>query len=226
MIKLWQNEAKNRPEGPSGGRGQGLTFWRRHWLRALAVSIAVGILALALIHQQRTLKAFSQTQQQYGQQQGVHQTAQANAALLAVYQNPYQALQAGGRIGSAQRLQWVESLSLGVNQLAVPQVRFTLQPTAIATAANGFASAEGEGLSLTPMRLDFSLLHEGDFYRLLEDLRSRAQGLFSVQNCDLRRKEAGSVELDLASGDAASGRLSGECELLWYTLEAIPAPVE
>ncbi|HEY6528191.1 MAG TPA: hypothetical protein VIZ65_05815 [Cellvibrionaceae bacterium] len=204
--------------------------WRRHWLKATGFGLSLGILALAVHEQQITMKAFVSSQQQYQQQQGAHQTAQSAAGLLALYQAHYDQLHAQGVIGDARRLQWVEALNASANQLGIPQVRFTLAATAAANETNTFFSAEGLGLTVTPMRLDFSLVHEGDFYRLIADLRSRAQGLFSVQNCAIRRKQeastAESVEQPTGENEVASERIAGECDLIWYNLAAISSVAE
>ncbi|HMU65743.1 MAG TPA: hypothetical protein PKE57_01280 [Cellvibrionaceae bacterium] len=203
----------------------GLVFIRQHWLTSLALALSLLVLALALGRLQQARGAFAQEQARYRQQLSSHQSAAANANLLAAYQAPYAAFISRGHIGAAQRLQWVEALSWGVNHLAVPQVRFTLEPTLPATL-DKHPAGQVEGLSLTPMRLDFTLLHEGDFYRLLQDLRSRALGLFSVPSCTLRRKDAGSIESSeaRAQNPGEASRIVGECELLWYNLQPIADP--
>jgi hypothetical protein len=201
--------------------------WRRNWIKAASFCFALGILLLAVHQQQKTINAFALSQQQYQQQQGLHQTAHSAASLLALYQSQYDQLRAQGIVDEARRLQWVEALNASARELGIPQVRFTLAATAAANETNTFFSAEGVGLSVTPMRLDFSLIHEGDFYRLIGDLRSRAQGLFSVQNCTIRRKqEAGTVEsVEQLAGENMQGseRIAGECDLVWYNLAAIPS---
>lgn len=216
---------------PAQSRAFGINFIRQHGLTTLAFGLSLLVLALALGRLQQVRKDLNQAQGQYRQQLSTQQAADTNAGLLGLYQGPYQGFARRGSIGSPQRLQWVEALSWGVNHLAVPQVRFTLEPTAAATLEK-HPAGQTEGLSLTPMRLDFTLLHEGDFYRLLQDLRGRALGLFSVPSCTLRRKEAGSIELagsieSMAKATAQpseASRIVGECELVWYNLQAITEP--
>lgn len=192
-------------------------FLRRHWLNLGMIALALAALATAFFMHRASQATLNIAQSRYQQQQGLNASAQQAANLLAEFSAAYRQFQAKGVIGQTQRLQWIEALSAGVDQYLVPKVQFTLSPTVPANETNTLYFSDALNVKVTPMRLDFTLLHEGDFYRLMSQFRQQANGLFSVQSCTLRSSQSDATP-DTASYGTSLG---GECELLWYSLADI-----
>lgn len=200
-----------------------LKFWRKHSLNFLLASISLLALGIAVLLHSRAEEALKIAKGSYQQQQAINFEAEQSAALLNQYLPIYKAFQEQGLIGAPWRLQWLEALNEDVSQNLVPLVTFSLSPTTLATATNTTYVPDALILKVTPMRLDFTLLHEGDFHRLLGMLQVQAKGLFSAQSCEIRRSEKG--EDDTLDASSTKRRLTadfkGQCELLWYSLADI-----
>ncbi len=194
-------------------------FWRKHGLSLLLAGAALIALSIALLVHSNAEQALLVAKSSYQQQQSINLGAEQSAALLAKYLIPYQALQTQGLIGQPQRLQWIETLRADVNHHLIPAVNFTLSPTVMATETNTTYKNESLIVKITPMRIDFRLLHEGDFYHLISEIQVQSKGLFSAQNCEIRRNEGASAEVSSSSNNShiAAG-FKGQCELLWYSL--------
>lgn len=121
-----------------------------------------------------------------------------------------------GVIGDEHRLSWVEALRGASDALALPSLSYDIE--AQRPYAPDFAANTGAfDLRMSRMRLGLGLLHEGDLERLLDLLAQRADGLYSVRACDLKRS---------ADANRSGAHLSAECVLEWYTLELRGSRVE
>lgn len=200
-----------------------LGFWRKHGVNFLLVSLSLLALGIAMLLHSRADGALQIAKSSYQQQQAINAEAEQSAALLNESLPVYKAFQAQGFIGPPQRLQWLEALSEDVSRNLVPLVTFSLSPTTLATATNTTYVSETLVVKVTPMQLDFTLLHEGDFYRLLDKLQAQARGLFSAETCEISRIE-GEAEDD-SDKSLSKNRLiagfKGQCQLLWYSLADI-----
>ena len=114
-----------------------------------------------------------------------------------------------GVIGDEHRLSWVESLRAAAADLKLPALNFEIEPQSIYAPAFPLNTGAFD-VRVSRMALGLGLLHEGDLERLLTRLGERADGLFSVRDCALRRATGGSQP---------GSRISAECTLEWYTLE-------
>ncbi len=114
-----------------------------------------------------------------------------------------------GVIGDEHRLAWVEALRAAAVELQLPALNFEIEPQRV--YAPDFPLNTGAfDVRVSRMALGLGLLHEGDLERLLARLGARAEGLYSVRDCAMRRATGGSQP---------GSKLSAECVLEWYTLE-------
>ncbi len=185
------------------------SFWRKHGLSFLLAALSLIALIAALLVHSQAQDALQASKNSYQQQQAVNLEAEQAAAVLTEYLPPYKAFQEQGFIGPPQRLQWLETLYASVNHHMLPLTTFTISPTAIANETNTTYVDANLAMKVTPMRIDFSLLHEGDFYHLLTAMQTQAKGLYSAQRCEIRRTD-----------EEAAG-FKGQCDLLWYSLADI-----
>jgi hypothetical protein len=114
-----------------------------------------------------------------------------------------------GVIGDEHRLSWVEALRGAAAGLGLPALSFDIEPQQLYTP--DFAlNTGGFDVRASRMSLSLGLLHEGDLERLFVLLRERADGLYSVRDCEMRRTTGASQP---------GSKLSAQCTLEWYTLE-------
>ena len=139
-------------------------------------------------------------------------TASDQKLILAQYQKRFQALKNQQVFGDEQRIGWIETIQTSSNQHAIPSVKFSLDQRTSATLPGDIA---GIAVYVSTMRLELSLLHEGDLYHLFADLDEQAKGLYGVKDCALKH----ATKENANNGFGSS--LTGTCVLNWYTLGEI-----
>lgn len=204
-----------------------LRIWRKHGLKLLLVGAALITVTVALLIHSNAEQALLLAKSSLQQQQNNNLEAAQSTALLEQYLKPYRTLQRQGVIAQPARLQWLETLQASVNQNLIPTVSFTLSPTAPASATHTMYLHETLAVKVTPLRVDYTLLHEGDLYRLLRDMQSQSKGLFSAENCEIKRSEEQAEDTPTVNQASASQDVfKGYCELLWYSLADITSAWE
>jgi hypothetical protein len=143
----------------------------------------------------------------------VHKAASAryrgaltDQAEIGVYQPRYLALKAAGLVGEENRLAWIEAVKQSQARHHLPSVDYEIEPQQL---LNGPLAPGDVALRGSRMKLQMGLLHEGDLFDLLDDLRQA--GHYAVQDCKLKRIDA-PPELPLAP------HLQAECTIVWLTL--------
>lgn len=194
------------------------TFSRKHLFKIIIICTSIAIFALAFWVRSNAEDALNIEKNLLQQQQSMNNTADESAVLLNQNLGKYKEFQQQGIIGNPQRLQWLESVQHGANQHLIPKLNFILSATEVTTDANPIYHNEELITKSTLMQMTFTLLHEGDFYHLLHNLQGHAQGVFNVEECEIRRNE------DIG-GTAASEKLEGQfvgrCDLRWYSMADI-----
>lgn len=132
------------------------------------------------------------------------------------YEMPFIALRDQGLIGAERRLEWIDAIRqirAQRNLLAINYEFDAQQPLRLDTAL-----ALGDyQLLASRMRLHLDLLHEGDLFNFLEDLKQKHY--YSVQDCSLKRNT-------LTQGALLAPALSADCTLHWLTLGRAKAEAE
>lgn len=117
-----------------------------------------------------------------------------------------------GVIGEEQRLDWVEVLQKAEKRLKLPGLSYTIDSQKAYTPSYPITMGSYK-LYESEMTLNIEMLHEGDFFRLLNVLNKDAKGEYSLSSCDFDASAKGIVE----KPDAKNIRAS--CELEWYTIK-------
>ena len=118
-----------------------------------------------------------------------------------------------GEIGQERRLDWIETLrSTGVD-IKLPSLSYTIesQKTFMPTFSVNMGRYR---LYKSDMNLKIQLLHEGDLFKLLDQLEQKAKGLYRVSNCKLNNNIRGRL-----TDDPDIGNVSADCLLEWFTLK-------
>ncbi len=131
--------------------------------------------------------------------------------LIRTYLPKYEGLARRGVVGPEQRLNWMEALRGASDALKLPSVRYDIHPQIPYTRGSPTMTS-GLGVYASQMDLILGLLHEEDLNRLLRELRDRATGLFTVEECRLRRAAA---RIEPQSGRP---NVNAECSLSWTTI--------
>jgi hypothetical protein len=122
----------------------------------------------------------------------------------------YEKLRERGVIGVEHRLDWVDSIADVRERNKLPDMRYAIAPQQPLDYPGLNKTAEVEALS-SPLTLDMGLLHEGDLFRVLADLRHALPPYFAVRECDLQRVDAN------ATGHLAA-RLRAHCVIDLITI--------
>ena len=142
-----------------------------------------------------------------------YQQVDEEEAIMTEYLPLYREYEAAGIIGDERRLTWVESLRGVAAGLDLPSLRYEIGQRE-EFVPDLPLEAGRHRIHRTEMSLDMGLFHEGDLPRVLQALERGAEGLFSVQACELRR------ERPLFEMDPRQPNASAACKLRWYSLQA------
>lgn len=134
--------------------------------------------------------------------------SQQQQHLIATHLAAYQALVARGFVGAEDRLAWIEAAQRANHDAGLYGLNYHLAPR----TASLPALAQGLPLGQTTMTLTMPLLVETDLPRFLAALKTRAPGIYHVQNCHLSRLS------DAVFNATSTPQLQAECELLWFTV--------
>jgi hypothetical protein len=134
--------------------------------------------------------------------------------IIVRYLDAFQRLERAGFVGEEARINWLDGLRLANQQAGLFGVDYQIgiqRPYPYAADLDPGQIA----LNHSPMRLRFRLLHEEDLVHFFSLLARQDVGLFTVDQCLLRRIETGGTT-------RYQPNLSAECELSWITAK-VPA---
>lgn len=129
--------------------------------------------------------------------------------IIVRYLDGFRQLERLGFVGEEARINWLDGLRLANQQADLFGVDYQIgvqRPYPFAADFNPGAIA----LYHSVMKLRFPLLHEEDLARFFAQLAHQRVGVFTVDQCLLRRLETGGAI-------RYQPHLSAECELSWIT---------
>ena len=132
--------------------------------------------------------------------------------LIVRYLGSYEQLQKRGFAGEEQRINWLDALRQTNQQVDLFGVDYdigTQKPYPFAAELNPGAIQLRESV----MKLRFRLLHEVDLVRFLDALSRQGAGIYTVDQCSLKR-------LDTRAAIRYQPNLAAECDLAWITASA------
>lgn len=135
--------------------------------------------------------------------------AQEDRVNMAAYAAEYETMLQRNLVGDEKRIDWIDGLEalrrlglvLGFQYNIAPQQPY--KPGVTVDSGN-------YALNLSPMSLDFDLLHEGQLVRFFDALRGNIRGLYLLDGCVIDR-------LDQDAGNASS--LKATCKGGWLTFK-------
>lgn len=176
-------------------------------LALIAVTLLVGI---ANQMQDAAQAALDKQQNQLNQARQRYQTSGTEKETIVKYLPVYQRLIQEGFIGEERRIEWVDALRnihqqhklFGINYSISAQEQY--QPT--------FSLNLGAfGLYRSVMKLELSMLHEGDLLTLLDALADKQTTPFMLRECEISR-------VAKVNPDKLAPYFLATCELDWLTI--------
>jgi hypothetical protein len=169
--------------------------------------------ALAIYYSDRLKKA---ARQQLTQQQGLLKEARTRLQksgeekdIIVKYLGDFRELESSGFVGEEQRINWLDGLRLANQQADLFGVDYqigTQKPYPYAAEFNPGQITLNQSL----MKLNFRLLHEEDLMRFLAALARQGGGIFTVDQCVIKRLNTGGVI-------RFQPNVGAECDLSWIT---------
>jgi len=184
--------------------------------------VAVAVVAAAAIYytNQLEIDARHRLMQQQGQLREARTRLQKSGdekEVIVQYLGSYQQLQRRGFVGEEQRINWLDGLRLTNQQADLFGVDYDItsqKPYPYAADLNPGPIQ----LNQSVMKLRFRLLHEEDLMRFLNILARQGAGIYTVDQCMVKR-------IDTSGVIRYQPNLAAECELAWITA-SIGAPAE
>lgn len=190
--------------------------WKPHLSRLLILGAASLYLAIAAYIRFEMKDSLDRTRAQTQQQQTLNQASADSQAAFDEFYPLYQQYERKGRIGLANRLNWIETLNSLALEIGIPDMHFNLENTQISQEGSTAFFHYEIPIYVTNMYLDLKLLHEGDLYRLLNAYAATVQGSYSVEACEIR-KLGGTAPGSTADEFLLEG-LQAKCHLRWFNL--------
>ena len=180
-------------------------------LLALAIVLAAG--AATIWYTDRMKKAarlqLSQQQAQLKEARTRLQKSGEERDIIVKFLDGFRQLESSGFVGEEQRINWLDGLRLANQQADLFGVDYqigTQKPYAYAADFNPGQVMLNQSI----MQLRFRLLHEDDLMRFMAALARQGGGIFTVDQCALRRVDTGGVI-------RFQPNITAECELSWIT---------
>jgi len=154
-----------------------------------------------LVQQQAQLKAAQTRLQKSGDEKDI----------IVRYRDRFRQMERVGFIGEEQRINWLDGLRVANQQADLFGVDYQIgaqRPYAYAADFNPGQLA----LNQSVMRLRFRLLHEEDLVRFFDALARQGTGLFTIDQCMLRR-------IDTRGVIRFQPNVNAECDLSWITVK-------
>jgi hypothetical protein len=121
-----------------------------------------------------------------------------------------------GVLGEERRLDWIERIKEIESARRLSEVRFEMSPRRPIDPAFAPGPSGSFEFYASSMRLEMTLLHEGDLIGLIEDLRGSVGALLRPRQCLIER-------LPGAEPRPAEAQLRAACTIDWITIREQPS---
>lgn len=131
--------------------------------------------------------------------------------IITRYLGGYQQLQRIGFVGGEQRINWLDGLRVANQRSELFGIDYQISEQRPYAYASEFNPGQIT-LNQSVMKLRFRLLHEEDLMRFFHALTQAGAGVFSIDECTLKR-------IDTTGAIRYQPNLAAECELSWITAQ-------
>ncbi len=151
----------------------------------------------------------------YLQIKNKYSTAHERKQLIEKFGEKFNELIHKGVIGNEKRFSWVDVVESSVRNHQISYVKYKIDKQEVLMDKSLSSKYPGIDILVSKMNLNMQLLHEGDLFALMSELEYRAQGLFDIGECTIKRNKISSSAALEASG--TDRNFKADCLLNWYT---------
>lgn len=188
--------------------------WRK--LRNPIIGLGAALILVVLLvtyaeqYKSKVQQALQQQQNELNQARQRYQSSGLEKETIVKYLPSYQRLIGDGFIGEERRLGWIDNLRTIRQENRLFDINYSIE--AQEDYKPTFTLSLGPfGLRRSIMKLNLSMLHEGDLITMTEALKAKETTPFILRQCEITRVAA-STASKLAPNSQAS------CELDWLTI--------
>jgi hypothetical protein len=131
--------------------------------------------------------------------------------IIVRYIDRFRQMERVGYIGEEQRINWLDGLRLANRQSDLFGVEYQIGAQKPYAYAADYSPGQ-LALNQSIMRLRFRLLHEEDLLRFFGALARQGNGLFTIDQCSLKRINTGGII-------RYQPNVNAECDLSWITVK-------
>lgn len=132
--------------------------------------------------------------------------------IIDQYESSYTRLVNRHIVGEENRLSWFETIQSTTNARGMPSVKYNISSQQLVNDTSGQHASQGLKVYRSKMTLDIKMAHEGDLFAMLNNLETKARGLYTVDKCNIEKIKT--------SGKNISESMRALCELSWYTFKS------
>jgi hypothetical protein len=122
----------------------------------------------------------------------------------------YRRLKGLNILGDERRLEWADAMTRIRTSRELLDMRYTVERQRNLMSVTG--KPANVDFFASTMKVDIALLHEGDLFTFLRDLRESGNAFYAVKRCNITRTGA------TATGTSIAPRLRAECEIDLITI--------
>ena len=139
-------------------------------------------------------------------------TAKQSNEMMNTYEDGYKKLLKNNIVGKENRLNWLETIQATTNARGTSLVKYNVASQQLVEDKANQHQAQGLKVYRSGMTIDMKMLHEGDLFAMLNVLEEKAQGLFTVEKCN--------IESTFNPLNNGGENMHANCELGWYTFKS------
>jgi len=192
----------------------GRAWWTAAGVAVLLSAIGAALLAWSIRDAAEASRALRAARDEHAVAEKRLAAALRGSDLVREIERTHAELVFRGIVNQERRLEWAESLAKSREARRVAELRFQIEPRRALNASGADGTAVVAFASL--LKLQTSLLHEGELLGLLTDLRRDAKALHVPRRCVVQR-------LTSVGPDAGALRLRAECDIDLITFGAAEA---
>lgn len=177
----------------------------------ICLSVGITILYASIYFQERMQREFSRNDARFRSISQRYLAVDEEEKLINEYYPKFIELFKNGIIGKEQRLNWIEVLRTATRELNLPRLSYQIESQKPYTPGYTINPGKFKVFS-SNMKLEMSLLHEGDLFNIFSELDNEAKGLYSPTMCTLSSTGEITEQRDASN-------IKASCELQWYTIK-------
>jgi hypothetical protein len=182
----------------------------------VAIAVAAFVIVASKQYWHSVVAENTQAEQRLQQAKQKHRQAIDRKSTLKEYSERYAKLEKANIVGNENRIDWINLLEIIAKDKKIPYINYKIDKQVALNDKAVSRKFPGMNIYKSVMTLNMRLLHEGDLYTVINELKLNAQGMFDVSFCEIKRMKVSSGSI-LNTGTGSN--FSADCKLNWYTFQ-------